>query len=355
MLLSFKDVASSFALIVNCRTFSRPTDYYNKSKNLNSFSMQVLLSIFDVSKILLSYQKNPINCLYVLCIGPPTRWSAARKSPELRIYRSLPSRHQEYREIISKNEIVKSVDRETWNSDEKEAVAKDANEQFDESNSSTIGDPCKDAITKNESISLEKLTSRVETNERTNAKRIEKLSNKQDEEVLSSNAIKTKKNDRSAATTSCNKTKVEEPDETTGSQEQNIPRISLIKPPRILSKFISPEIKSPIKHGDRKSNIPIFKRSCKEFEDIRSPQESSKRSLIPQRYLFNHGFNQGFVYIARFMYHLISKDVYSFEESFRIKQKFRYTPIRFIEIFLKSTLIFSDFQSSPRYYLCDSS
>lgn len=261
--------------------------------------MQVLLSAFDVSKILLSHQKNPINYLYVLCIGPPTRWSAARKSPELRIYRSLPSRHQEYREIINKNEIVKSVDRQTSNSDEKEAV-KDANEQFDECNSSTKDDPCKDAITKNESISLEKLTSRVETNERTNAKRTEKLFNKQEEEVLSSNAIKTKKNDRSAATTSCSKTKNEEPDETTGSQEQNIPRISLIKPPRILSKFISPEIKSPIKHGDRKSNIPIFKRSCKEFEDIRSPQESSKRSLIPQRYLFN----QGFVYMARFVFYL---------------------------------------------------
>lgn len=256
-------------------------------------------SAFDVSKILLSHQKNPINYLYVLCIGPPTRWSAARKSPELRIYRSLPSRHQEYREIINKNEIVKSVDRQTSNSDEKEAV-KDANEQFDECNSSTKDDPCKDAITKNESISLEKLTSRVETNERTNAKRTEKLFNKQEEEVLSSNAIKTKKNDRSAATTSCSKTKNEEPDETTGSQEQNIPRISLIKPPRILSKFISPEIKSPIKHGDRKSNIPIFKRSCKEFEDIRSPQESSKRSLIPQRYLFN----QGFVYMARFVFYL---------------------------------------------------
>jgi hypothetical protein len=67
--------------------------------------------------------------------------------------------------------------------------------------------------------------------------------------------------------------------------EQSTPRISLIKPPRILAKFISPETKaSPTKHGERKSNIPIFKRSSKEFEDIRSPQESPKRSLIPQRY-----------------------------------------------------------------------
>jgi len=70
-------------------------------------------------------------------------------------------------------------------------------------------------------------------------------------------------------------------------QEQSTPRISLIKPPRILTKFISPETKpSPTRYGERKSNIPIFKRSSKEFEDIRSPQESPKRSLIPQRYRF---------------------------------------------------------------------
>lgn len=69
-------------------------------------------------------------------------------------------------------------------------------------------------------------------------------------------------------------------------QEHSTPRISLIKPPRILAKFISPETRpSPTKHGERKSNIPIFKRSSKEFEDIRSPQESPKRSLIPQRYI----------------------------------------------------------------------
>lgn len=74
-------------------------------------------------------------------------------------------------------------------------------------------------------------------------------------------------------------------------QEQSTPRISLIKPPRILAKFISPDTKSsPTKHGERKSNIPIFKRSSKEFEDIRSPQESPKRSLIPQRYHFSLSF-----------------------------------------------------------------
>ncbi|KAK1118947.1 hypothetical protein K0M31_013718 [Melipona bicolor] len=217
--------------------------------------------------------------------GPPTRWSAARKSPELRLYRSLPSRHQEYWEIVNKNETARSIDGETSNSDRKEPVAGEAIEQLDESNSSTKDDPCKDTIARSESIPLEKFTPRIDSiaNERTNAKRIEKLSNKQEEEVPSSDAIKTKKNDRSAAG---NKTKIDEQDETTSGQEQSTPRISLIKPPRILSKFISPEIKSSlsIKHGERKSNIPIFRRSSKEFEDIRSPQESPKRSLIPQRY-----------------------------------------------------------------------
>ncbi|XP_017759117.1 PREDICTED: uncharacterized protein LOC108550033 isoform X2 [Eufriesea mexicana] len=216
--------------------------------------------------------------------GPPTRWSAARKSPELRIYRSLPSRHQEYREIVNKNEIVKTVDRETSNCDRKEPVAREASGQPDECNGSAKDDPCKDAIARNESIPLEKFPPRVDANERTNAKRPEKQPNKQEEEVPSSDAVKAKKNERSFPAIG-NKTKIEEQDETVGSQEQSTPRISLIKPPRILSKLISPEIKSsPVKHGERKSNIPIFKRSSKEFEDIRSPQESPKRSLIPQRY-----------------------------------------------------------------------
>ncbi|XP_061937253.1 uncharacterized protein LOC107998510 isoform X24 [Apis cerana] len=216
--------------------------------------------------------------------GPPTRWSAARKSAEFRVYRSLPSRHQEYREIITKSEIVKSGDIETSNNT-KEPVTNEATLHTDDCNDSAKEDPCKDAITKGESISVhEKFTPRVETNERTNPKRGEKSCNKQEEEVPSLDAIKTKRNERSSLANG-NKTKIEEQEQEVGSQEQCTPRISLIKPPRILSKFISPEIKSgTIKHGERKSNIPIFKRSSKEFEDIRSPQESPKRSLIPQRY-----------------------------------------------------------------------
>lgn len=223
--------------------------------------------------------------------GPPTRWSAARKSAEFRVYRSLPSRHQEYREIIARSEIVKPGDVETSNN-AKEPVIDEAtlHTDDDDRNDPAKGDPaqCKDAIiTKSESISVqEKFTPRVETNERTNPKRggEGRSCNKQEEEVASLDAVKTKRNERSLLANG-NKTKIEEQEqEVGGSQEQCTPRISLIKPPRILSKFISPEIKSgTIKHGERKSNIPIFKRSCKEFEDIRSPQESPKRSLIPQR------------------------------------------------------------------------
>ncbi|XP_076248913.1 uncharacterized protein LOC143188497 isoform X3 [Calliopsis andreniformis] len=212
--------------------------------------------------------------------GPPTRWSAARKSPELRIYRSLPSRRQEYREIIDKNEIVKPDYTEPTNSDQKEPVGQEASKQVEDRNGSTKDDPCKDVGTRTEGIPCEKLT----INERTNPKRYEKLPIKQEEEVPSPDAIKGKKTERSTAIGN-NKAKAEEQEETTNSQEQSTSRLSLIKPPRILSKFISPDTKSSqAKHGERKSNIPIFRRSSKEFEDIRSPQESPKRSLIPQRY-----------------------------------------------------------------------
>lgn len=72
-----------------------------------------------------------------------------------------------------------------------------------------------------------------------------------------------------------------------GVTETPPPRISLIKPPRIIAKLGTPEPKQGTKHGDRKSNIPIFRRSSREFEDIGSPQETAKRSLIPQRYFYS--------------------------------------------------------------------
>ncbi|XP_053977507.1 uncharacterized protein LOC128875706 isoform X1 [Hylaeus volcanicus] len=216
--------------------------------------------------------------------GPPTRWSATRKSPELRVYRSLPSRRQEYRETVEKNEIVKPVGCEVPSPDQKGPVSREVNEQVEDCNGSTKDDPCRDVATRNETISSEKSATRIDANERTNSKRPERFPGKHEEEVPSPDAIKAKKGERPSATNS-GRAKTDEQEETTSNQEQSTPRISLIKPPRILSKFISPEIKlTQTKHGERKSNIPIFRRSSKEFEDIRSPQESPKRSLIPQRY-----------------------------------------------------------------------
>lgn len=111
-------------------------------------------------------------------------------------------------------------------------------------------------------------------NERTKK---ERTAGRSEEEVPSPDAIRFKRTERST------KSKADE-QEDPAQEPSTPPRVSLIKPPRILTKFISPETKpSPTKYGDRKSNIPIFRRSSKEFEDIRSPQESPKRSLIPQR------------------------------------------------------------------------
>ncbi|XP_012525832.2 LOW QUALITY PROTEIN: uncharacterized protein LOC105830793 [Monomorium pharaonis] len=187
--------------------------------------------------------------------GPPTRWLAARKSPELRIYRSLPSRRQDYRDPLEDSGFDDRTLSKLENSREDGLDVKDGIED--------IADNYRDVTE-----AIEKSTP---INERTKREKSIKL----EEEVPSSpDTIRfNKKNERSGK-------EQEDP-----VQEQSTPRISFIKPPRILAKFISPETKSsPTKHGERKSNIPIFKRSSKEFEDIRSPQESPKRSLIPQRY-----------------------------------------------------------------------
>ncbi|XP_018366042.1 PREDICTED: serine-rich adhesin for platelets-like [Trachymyrmex cornetzi] len=186
--------------------------------------------------------------------GPPTRWLAARKSPELRIYRSLPSRHQDYQDPLEDSSFDDRTLSKLENLREGSLNVKDCAED--------ASDNCRDAIE-----AIEKSTS---INERT---RREKPIVKE-EEVPSFDIIRFNKKSEPSGK------EQEDP-----VQEQSTPRISLIKPPRILAKFISPDTKpSPTKHGERKSNIPIFKRSSKEFEDIRSPQESPKRSLIPQRY-----------------------------------------------------------------------
>ncbi|XP_018303245.1 uncharacterized protein [Mycetomoellerius zeteki] len=186
--------------------------------------------------------------------GPPTRWLAARKSPELRIYRSLPSRHQDYQDPLEDSSFDDRTLLKLENLREGSLNVKDCVED--------AADSCRDTIE-----AIEKSTS---INERTKREK----SIVKEEEVPSLDIIRfNKRSERSGK-------EQEDP-----MQEQSTPRISLIKPPRILAKFISPDTKSsPTKHGERKSNIPIFKRSSKEFEDIRSPQESPKRSLIPQRY-----------------------------------------------------------------------
>lgn len=191
-----------------------------------------------------------------MLIDPLTRWSAARKSPELRIYRSLPSRHQDYREPFEDSKdgtaSLQTIYLEESGSDVKNRVD-DNSEDF------------KDAS--------EAIESNVSINER--AKR-ERSANRSEEDTSSLEVARFKRGERSA------KSRTDEHEESS-VQEPSTPRVSLIKPPRILAKFISPETR-PAKHGERKSNIPIFRRSSKEFEDIRSPQESPKRSLIPQRY-----------------------------------------------------------------------
>lgn len=178
--------------------------------------------------------------------GPPTRWSAARKSPELRIYRSLPSRHQDYRESLV--DVAASCKPEE-----------------------PRGEDCIENIEDKAKGANETTAGTTWSNER--AKREEKSIGKSEEEVPDPLTIG-KRTERTV------KEQEDHP-----APEQSTPRVSLIKPPRILAKLTSPESRaSPTKHGERKSNIPIFKRSSKEFEDIGSPQESPKRSLIPQRY-----------------------------------------------------------------------
>jgi len=206
----------------------------------------------DCFRIVLHDSEFTINIIFSK--GPPTRWLATRKSPELRIYRSLPSRHQDYRDPLENSSFDDRTLSKLENSRKISLDVKDCTEEAD--------DNCRDVAE-----TIEKSGS---INERTKR---EKSIVKSEDEVPSPDTIRLNK-----------RSSVKEQEDPV--QEQSTPRISLIKPPRILAKLISPEKPSPTKHGERKSNIPIFKRSSKEFEDIRSPQESPKRSLIPQRYHF---------------------------------------------------------------------
>ncbi|XP_012284057.1 uncharacterized protein LOC105701690 isoform X2 [Orussus abietinus] len=190
--------------------------------------------------------------------GPPTRWSSKRRSPELRAYRSLPTRHRDYRRLFD----VLSFPRisSTLSDEEKDETAVD-------SLNVDAGVP----------LVAEKTKSRKENGKPSVPKKNEKIVVKEQKEPLETGKIKRS----DAASTSTGKKEKESPENQT---EATPPRVSLIKPPRVLPKFTSPEPKPTLKHGERKSSIPIFRRSSREFEDIRSPQESPKRSLIPQRY-----------------------------------------------------------------------
>lgn len=202
--------------------------------------------------------------MMILSVGPPTRWSATRRSPELRIYRSLPSRHRNYRERST--EPASKDDGARFKLGCSRESDLDAREHGVEDNAGDSKNA--DEPTNERSASIHERT-----------KREKSIAGRSEEEVSSTDVIRFKRNERSA--------KRDRPDEQEDPAQEpaSTPaRISLIKPPRILAKLISTETKpSTAKHGERKSNIPIFRRSSKEFEDIRSPQESPKRSLIPQR------------------------------------------------------------------------
>lgn len=191
--------------------------------------------------------------------GPPAQWPGARKSPEFRIYRSLPIRSQNF---YGDHEDHYSVESATI-----EDLKNNENEIRDDE------DCTKKNLHFTDNESGNKLLTNIDVNnERVNLKRNEKSykclitgKNRKQEQIV---GLSGKSRTDSVEAIS--------PDQTA--------RVSLIKPPRLFAKFTSSEVKSPSNQAEKKSNIPIFRRSSKEFEDIKSPQESPKRSLIPQRY-----------------------------------------------------------------------
>ena len=222
--------------------------------------------------------------------GPPARWAVARKSPAFRIYRSLPVREKIYPrndEIDTEDDsfpLPQAVETLARNDDCNSLVS-----HSDQVENRTEGARCKGndvAIDdyREQAVSCNSQASASnESSEDTTRHNETKLEN-----ATSADSLRTRKNERETVSTATNveRYKIEQTDNFIGgTQESNTPtRVSLIKPPRIIAKFLTNEVKQSPKHGDRKSNIPIFRRSSREFEDIGSPQESVKRSMIPQRY-----------------------------------------------------------------------
>ncbi|XP_051167427.1 uncharacterized protein LOC127285450 isoform X2 [Leptopilina boulardi] len=195
--------------------------------------------------------------------GPPAQWPGARKSPEFRIYRSLPIRcpnfyhdhEDQYSVEASTIEELKNCENEiiSNNDDDNDEIKKNFHFTDNESGNKSL------LLNNDSNVTLKR-------NEKSN-----KCSIKGKNQNLS---VKSRIIDE-----------VISPDQISSSSTSSSPRVSLLKPPRLFAKFTTnPEVKSSGKHGEKKSNIPIFRRSSKEFEDIKSPQESPKRSLIPQRY-----------------------------------------------------------------------
>ncbi|XP_031778000.1 uncharacterized protein LOC100123872 isoform X2 [Nasonia vitripennis] len=78
---------------------------------------------------------------------------------------------------------------------------------------------------------------------------------------------------------------------TSNTVKRSITHESFIKPPRVVSTSCKTTPQKPSheqqqqQQQPKKSSIPVFRnRSSREFEDIRGPNETPKRSLIPQRY-----------------------------------------------------------------------
>lgn len=162
--------------------------------------------------------------------GPPASWCAVRGSPEFRAYQSLP-RHQDYFEIPRSELVVPNSKKSSRDEEESDDV-------FVEESSNDV------AAIKSDSLDDDDVNKKIESTHSHSASNLQLIGH-----------------DNSGGTPA---------------------RISQIKPPRIHAKFnFSPQ--SNAKSSERKSSIPILRRSSKEFEDIRSPIESAKRSLIPQR------------------------------------------------------------------------
>ncbi|XP_012265813.2 uncharacterized protein LOC105691685 isoform X1 [Athalia rosae] len=189
--------------------------------------------------------------------GPPASWCAIRGSPELRAYQSLP-RQQDYFEVVRSDLVVPPQSDEPREIEDRAPRGTAEPETGGEKKSPGAGD---EKNRKSGDAGPKKSTTNGAEEEEGKFLRCENRGTSSSED---------------------------QPTVSAQSQQQEIvaaPRISQIKPPRIHSRFSFPEAKqTPPKSGERKSNIPILRRSSREFEDIRSPLESAKRSSIPQRY-----------------------------------------------------------------------